>query len=152
MSSRSALGALIQPPGFNEAFEPESEENFASAQNSLAYTTMWLCWEEAAGRVGIICLTMEAAVPREELARGPGGGETSKEPRGQNLTSEAWPSTCTNLNDTVLDVCGPHPGPSLGQSDVTPRVCSFSGHRACLKDTEPHASEWLPVSQISSCI
>lgn len=74
---------------------------------------MQLCWEEAASRVGVICLTLEAAVPREELARGPGGGETSKEPRGQNLTaSEGWPSTSTNLNDTVFDACGPHPGPA----------------------------------------
>ena len=114
---------------------------------------MRLCWEEAASRVGVICLTLEAAVPREELARGPGGGETSKEPRGQNLTaSEDWPSTRTNLNDTVFDACGPHPGPSLGQSGATPRVCSFSRHRAYLKDAEPHASVWLPVSHSSSCI
>ena len=114
---------------------------------------MRLCWEEAASRVGVICLTLEAAVPREELARGPGGGETSKEARGPNLTSsEGWPSTRTNLNDTALDVYGPQPGPSLGQPGVTPRVCSFSDHRACLKDAEPHASVWLTVSHSSSCI
>ena len=127
------------------------EEDFPSAQNSLAYTTMHLCWEEAPNRVGIICLTMESGVPKEELARGTGGGETSKEPRGKT-TSEGWPSTCTNLNDTALCVYRPQPGPSLGQSEVTPRVGSFSGHRTCLNDTEPHASMWLPVPEISSCM
>lgn len=96
---------------------------------------------------------MESGVPREELARRPGGGETGKEPRGQNITSsEGWPSTCTSLNETALHVYRPHPGPSLGQSEVTPRVCSFSGHRTCLNDTEPHESAGHPVPQISSCI